>query len=238
MAKLVVPQEFQGLPVVTAEQMRNIDARAASEFGVPASRLMENAGRAVAEAVLGFVRSKGKDPAAARVVVSCGRGNNGGDGLAASRHLQGRVAEVRAFLVAVKEGRAYAPEVADNLAAASAAGVPVETVDRDLAAFTSACAQADALVDALLGTGSTGKPAGTVHKMIQLMNRSKKPVVSVDIPSGLMPDTGYHSGAFITASLTLALGLPKRGLLATHAQRNVGELRVLDIGFPKELLAR
>lgn len=91
-------------------------------------------------------------------------------------------------------------------------------------------------MDALLGTGSSGKPAGAVHKMIQAITRSGKPVVAVDVPSGLDPSSGHHSGAVVAAAVTCALGLPKRGLLAAPAKRYVGELKVLDIGFPPELL--
>ena len=68
------------------------------------------------------------------------------------------------------------------------------------------------------------------------MTRSGKPVVAIDLPSGVHPDTGYHSGVFVTAALTLTIGLPKRGLVTAHARRCVGELKVLDIGFPKDLL--
>ncbi|MEK9146318.1 MAG: NAD(P)H-hydrate epimerase, partial [Elusimicrobiota bacterium] len=70
----------------------------------------------------------------------------------------------------------------------------------------------------------------------QRMTKAGKPVLSIDIPSGLNPDTGYHSGAVVTAAQTYTLGLPKRGLLAAAAARFVGKLKVLDIGFPKELL--
>ncbi|OGR93786.1 MAG: hypothetical protein A2V88_05180 [Elusimicrobia bacterium RBG_16_66_12] len=93
------------------------------------------------------------------------------------------------------------------------------------------------MLDALLGTGSSGKPAGAIHHMISEINKAKKPVVAVDIPTGLHPDTGYHSGAYVAADLTLTLGLPKKGLLAPHAKPCVGTLKVLDIGYPSQLVA-
>jgi len=74
--------------------------------------------------------------------------------------------------------------------------------------------------------------------MIQRIMKAGKPVIAVDIPSGLHPETGYHSGVIITAAMTLTLGLAKRGLVAPAAQRFVGELKVLDIGFPKDLLKK
>ena len=94
----------------------------------------------------------------------------------------------------------------------------------------------DVILDGLLGTGASGKPTGVLHKVIQAVTRSKKPVIAIDLPSGIQPDTGYHSGVYVTAALTLTLGLPKRGLITPHARKYVGELKVLDIGFPKELL--
>jgi len=236
MAKMVIPDVYEGLPVVTAAVAQGLDRRAGKEYGITVQALMENAGKEVADAVLEWVASSGQAAADARIVVCCGRGNNGGDGLAAARYLKAAAPATAAFVAAAKDDRPYAAEVAENLERAKAAGVPVAVVDRDLAELEAALAGATHVVDALLGTGSMGKPAGTVHKMIQAVTRSKKPVASVDIPSGLAPDTGYHSGAFITAQLTLTLGLAKKGLLATHAQRNVGKLKVLDIGFPKELL--
>lgn len=238
MAKLVIPETFAGLPVVSAAQMQELDRRAAEEYGLPTLALMENAGKAVAEGVLEFLAQRGQPPAEAAVVVCCGRGHNGGDGLVAARYLKAAVRRVGVFLAAAKPGRPYAAPVAENLARAQEAGVPVERVELDTAGLAAALTQAAVAVDALLGTGSTGKPAGAVHKMIQALTRAPAPVVAVDLPSGLAPDTGYHSGAFVSAALTLTLGLAKRGLLATHARRNVGKLKVVDIGFPKELLQR
>src|SRR4051812_48934394 len=207
MAKIVIPEVYEGLPVVTAAVAQALDGRAEKEYGIPVLTLMENAGKEVADAVLAWVEEAGQPPADAKIVVCCGRGNNGGDGLVAARYLLAAAPGTTAFLAAAKDDRPYAAEVAENLERAKAAGVPVTIVDRDLAGLEAALASATHVVDALLGTGSTGKPAGTVHKMIQAITRSKKPVAAVDIPSGLAPDTGYHSGAFITAQLTLTLGL-------------------------------
>ena len=121
-----------------------------------------------------------------------------------------------------------------NLVKAKAAGVKITTAGSG-AGLAQALASCHLAIDALLGTGATGKPAGAIHHMIREMTLAKKPVVAVDIPSGLHPDTGYHSGVFVTADLTLALGLPKRGLLAPHAKAQVGILKVLDIGYPPAL---
>ena len=68
------------------------------------------------------------------------------------------------------------------------------------------------------------------------MRAAGKPIIAIDLPTGLHPDTGHHSGVFVTAALTLTLALPKRGLLASHAQKNVGQLKVVDLGYPPQLL--
>ena len=75
-----------------------------------------------------------------------------------------------------------------------------------------------------------------MHRVIQLMNKSARPIVAVDIPSGLSPDTGHHSGVFIIAKLTLTLGFAKSGLMAAHAQKNTGVIKVLPIGYPPGLI--
>jgi NAD(P)H-hydrate epimerase len=129
----------------------------------------------------------------------------------------------------------YPEIVQTNLDRARAAGVPISGAQEE-GALKSSLHEADVVIDALLGTGASGKPTGLVADVIQAIMRSKKPVIAVDLPSGIHPDTGYHSGVFVTAALTLTLGLAKRGLVTQHARKYVGELKVIDIGFPQELL--
>lgn len=233
--KTPLPSSYEGFPVVLAAQMRQIDFDATARFGVPALELMENAGKAVAAETVAFLTEKGVEPAKARVVVVCGRGANGGDGLVAARHLKQDGVSVTAFLCPPKKDEDYPELVRVNRDAALKAGVEVRQAGPE-AGLRDALAACDAVVDALLGTGSAGKPAGAVHHAVQEITRAKKPVVAVDIPTGLHPDTGYHSGVFVTADLTLTLGLPKRGLLTPHAAQYVGKLKVLDVGYPPELI--
>ncbi|MCX5795783.1 MAG: NAD(P)H-hydrate epimerase [Elusimicrobia bacterium] len=228
MSEELLPATYQGLPVVTAERMREIDRIATEQRGLKVIDLMENAGRAVARETAAFLASRG-----IRVAVCCGRGANGGDGLVAARILHGKGAEVQAFICSPR-GR-YPEPVQTNLDRALAAKVPVFPAE-DEAALQPGLADADIILDGLLGTGSSGEPEGAVRQVIEAIAGSKKPVVAIDLPSGLDPDTGRPSAACVTAALTLTLGLPKRGLVAAHARPFVGELKVLDIGFPKDLL--
>lgn len=232
-----IPAVWEGLPVVSAAAMRALDAAATEKHGIRALDLMENAGAAVAAECAAFLAGKGVSLKDAKIVVCCGRGANGGDGLVAARRLAEGGATVGAFLCPPKnDGAGRYPElVSVNLARAKAAGVTVTSAGQG-SGLDKALAWCDLAVDALLGTGATGKPAGAIHHMIREMTAAKKPVVAVDIPSGIHPDTGYHSGVFVAADMTLTLGLPKRGLLAPHAKASVGVLKVLDIGYPAALV--
>ncbi|OGR79376.1 MAG: NAD(P)H-hydrate epimerase [Elusimicrobia bacterium GWC2_64_44] len=237
MSKVPQVKEFDGYPVVTSGKMKYLDTKASSEYGIPSAVLMENAGRAVAQAALEFAAGElKKQPAGLKVVICCGKGNNGGDGLAAARFLKQAGAEVKVFILPPKE-TGYGELVVKNLEAARAAGVPVAMTEKgDLDALLAEFAGADLLLDALLGISAVGKPVGPVHRVIQLMNKSARPIIAVDIPSGLSPDTGHHSGVYIMARLTLTLGFSKSGLMAAHAQKNTGVIRVLPIGYPQALI--
>ncbi|MBI5624698.1 MAG: NAD(P)H-hydrate epimerase [Elusimicrobia bacterium] len=230
-----LPKTFQGLPVVSAGVMRLLDRAATERFKIAELALMENAGKGVALRALEFLQGPlAKAPDQASVVVCCGRGANGGDGLVAARFLKEAGAKVRVFICPAKDG-GYPVSVAANLERLKAAGVsaePVETTEP----LAAALKDAHLLLDALLGTGASGKPTGTIRQIIQAVTRSKVPVLAVDVPSGIHPDTGYHSGVYVTAAVTLTLGLAKRGLVAPHAKKYVGGLEVLDIGYPPELI--
>ena len=223
--------------MVTSEKMKYLDRKASLEHGIPARALMENAGRAVAEETLKFALAElGKKPEELRAAVCCGKGNNGGDGLVAARYLRQAGAQVKAFILSPRD-IGYPELVVANLQAAKDAGVTVAMTEKDgLEALAAEFAAADLLLDALLGISAVGKPVGPVRRVIQLMNKSGRPIVAVDLPSGLSPDTGHHSGVYIMAKLTLTLGFAKTGLMAAHAQPNTGKIMVLPIGYPPALI--
>lgn len=242
MAKQPIADSYQGFPVASADQMRRLDRLATEKYRLPVAQLMENAGRAVAREAVSYLQGTlGREIAGAPILICCGRGSNGGDGLAAGRILREMGARVCVHICPPRKesGQAaaggYSEPVSENLERAKAAGVEIHQAGPQ-GGLAEHLKQSVLVLDALLGTGSSGKPAGAIHHMIQEIGKSKKPVLSIDLPSGLHPDTGYHSGVFITAAMTLTLGLPKRGLLAAHAQKHVGELKVLDIGYPEALI--
>jgi NAD(P)H-hydrate epimerase len=209
---------------VTREEMQEIDRRAMEEFGVPVETLMENAGRAVADAV-----AERTSPACP-VVAVCGRGNNGGDGFAAARLLAERGFEVEVLAL----GKAYDPS--------TATGRNWERARESLPFVGRLKTRPMAvLVDAIFGTGLSRPVEGRERELIREMNALDRrwfPVVAVDIPSGLDANTGKPLGAAVEASATVTMGLPKVGFRSAGARKYLGELIVADIGFPPALLGR
>ncbi len=207
-------------PLVSAAEMRALDRHTIETLGIPGALLMESAGRAVAEAVLvelSFARP-------GDVLVVCGGGNNGGDGLVAARHLQQIGVPVRVALVGVR-GR-LAPDAAANLARAKAVEVPIET-------GPVRTAGAALVVDALLGTGSTRAVEGPVAVAIRRIEAARPAVrvVAVDLPSGLDADTGQIRGVAVSADATIAIGLPKLGLALEPGRTLAGRILVARIGI-------
>jgi NAD(P)H-hydrate epimerase len=162
----------------------------------------------------------------ARTAVVCGVGNNAGDGLAAARHLHrwGKLASVSCIDLARLQGSA-----AKELVALRRIGVEIAG-DLQLEG-------ADAVVDAIFGTGLSRRPEGAFAAWIEAINSSQKQVIAVDVPSGLDADTGVAYSPTVQASTTVTLGLPKPGLLAGDGPRLAGDVWVADIGVPFEAYA-
>lgn len=213
---------LNAVPVATAAQMAEVDRIAAEELGISLDLLMENACRQVATVARLFLG----DVSGKRIVAFVGTGNNGGDALGALRRLSGWGAEVGAVLSGpVERLRPLARKQHDLLAARSVA--------RD-----ATVEDADLLIDGLLGYSASGPPRGAVADLIRAANVSRVPILAVDVPSGLHPDTGEPLGVTIRAALTVTLALPKRGLLVTRSSALVGELILADIGIPPEAFGR
>ena len=221
------------MKVVTASQMRELDRRATEEFGIPSLLLMENAGlQAVLEMERSFPRLR-----TSRVAIVCGRGNNGGDGFVVARHLFDRGTAVEIFLLAKRSD--VKGDARTNLEIIRKMGVPISEIptSQDLQATREVIGGADMVVDAILGTGTTGAAKGLFAEAIDLLNRSGRPIVALDIPSGLSSDEGGIPGPSINATLTITFGLPKRGLILFPAASQAGRVVTVDIGLPSQLLS-
>ncbi len=218
--------------LTTAAQMREMDRRTIEDYGVPGLVLMENAALRVVDVIAErFGPLKGK-----RIAVVCGKGNNGGDGLAIARHLAVRFgSEVRVFLSTQTHN--YAGDAAVNLKIAQAIELDLHYCDLTSGFPKTKSGRPDFIVDALLGTGIAKGILGASAEVVEAMNASGCPIIAVDVPSGLDADTGEVAGACVKATLTVTFVLPKIGLMVYPGAEYVGELVVADIGMPRQVMA-
>ncbi len=218
--------------LVKAAVMRSLDQEAWRRYGIPGIVLMENAGLSVVHYLL--ERFWDARPSGRKVLILAGPGNNGGDGLVVGRHLYNRGAGVEILLTAAPDS--YQGDAAVNLKIVSAAGIPHWVFDADgCSRLAGALDRADLVVDALFGTGFRGLPQEPLASLIGMVNASGKPVLAVDLPSGMEADTGVVAGACIRADLTVTLGLPKLGLYLDPGAVYAGKVVVGDISFPPGL---
>ena len=221
------------MKTLSREEVREVDRRAIEAFGVPGVVLMENAGAGAAR-LLAAVGITGP------VVIACGKGNNGGDGFVIARHLDLAGHSVQLLLACQPEE--VRGDAAVNLQIARRAGLPITCLaGREQADWEAALAGAEWIVDALLGTGASGAPTGTVAVAIKAINavreRSGARVLAVDLPSGLDCDTGQAAGACVQAELTATFVAPKRGFDATGAAARTGRVEVIGIGAPRAAIS-
>jgi len=219
-------------------QCRRIDRLATDEFGLPGVVLMENAGRGVADLIVEL----GID---GPVAICCGKGNNAGDGFVIARHLALRGYDPRVLLWG--EPDELSGDAAVNFQVIRRTGILIETfptnnfADRwesDLMRIRAQFDRAEWIVDALLGTGAGGDPRPPLDRVIELINRAACRRLAVDVPSGLDCDTGIPSNHTVRAKHTCTFVAPKTGFLTPAAADYVGQVHVLDIGAPREVLDR
>ncbi len=213
--------------VVSAREMGNIDRYAIEEFGIPGVVLMENAGRNVIKVIRDYFRG---DFSEKRVTVVCGKGNNGGDGFVIARHLVNKGVSVNVFMAAKMES--IKGDALINLQVWQRMGAVLHEIDE----LNRALRHSDLVVDALFGTGFKGEARGIHAEVIRLINDVGKPVVAVDLPSGLEADTGKVFGPCVKAEHTVTFALPKLGLILYPGADFVGELHVADISIPNKVL--
>lgn len=219
---------------VTAQKMKEIDRRAIQEYGIASIVLMENAGRGVSEVAIRMLQDTGNN----RVSIFCGKGNNGGDGFTAARHLINKEVEVVTFLVGRREE--LSADTQTNFKILLKMGMKIEDIQDDdgLKRIKEKVLNTDLIIDALLGIGLSGEVKGLYKRMIEFLNQIPNPILSVDVPSGLDADSGRVCGAAIKAKKTATLGLVKSGLVTEEGINYAGEVVVIDIGIPKFNLFR
>lgn len=220
--------------LLSAIQARELDRIAISEVGISEDALMESAGQAVALAM----GREWNDLRGKRVAILCGKGNNGADGMVAARHLLNEGMSVGVVIASTEADlKGAAKRQADIL---GKLGLQL-TFAHDNAGLQLAKAvfmSADCIVDALYGTGFKGAVTDFPAALLIAMNATGKPVVSVDLPSGMDADTGAVRGACAYAALTVSFGLAKLGLALQPGKSFCGKLVVADIGIPLSLVSR
>lgn len=214
------------MKVLTAPQMREVDLRTIAS-GIPGLVLMENAGHRVIE----LLQEKFAPLSRHRVVVLCGKGNNGGDGFVVARQLHTRLRPGSLDVVFAGKAADLTGDAAVNFQMLAACGCPVAE------AITPEMRPATIVIDALLGTGLSGPARGQMLELIHEINTGfpAARVVAVDIPSGLASDTGATLGEAVRADYTVTFTAPKVGQVLPPNCDSVGELRVGAIGSPPEL---
>ncbi|MBI1735827.1 MAG: NAD(P)H-hydrate dehydratase [Candidatus Rokubacteria bacterium] len=213
--------------------MRALDRRAITALGIPGATLMEHAGRGAAEAIVAAFPSLARSRRPVAIV--CGKGGNGGDGFVVARHLKRRGIPVQVLLTSPE--RDVSGDAGGKLAEMKRAGIRPRLVDDERAAGER-LARAALVVDALLGTGARGAPAALVAAMIERINASGRPVVALDVPSGLPADGEPPAGPVVRAELTTTFAGLKRGLVIGAGVELAGRVVVVPIGVPEAEVRR
>ncbi len=220
------------MPSLTRQQVRRVDELAIEALGISGLVLMENAGRNTADAVERFCESKaiGKDRP---VAIVAGAGNNGGDGFVVARHLSMRSWPVRVFLVSPRQK--IGGDADANLRIIERLGLEIHPLDsQGVSQLAGELASAGVVVDAIGGTGIQGPLRGDLAVAVDQVNAAGRPVIAVDIPTGLDCDSGQPTGPVVRADLTVTFVASKVGFDKTSAKQYTGDVIVADIGIPAE----
>jgi hydroxyethylthiazole kinase-like uncharacterized protein yjeF len=217
------------LRAVTRAEMAEIDRRANLEFAIPTLLLMENAGLRSSD----IARAEFAEGRCDRIVVVCGRGNNGGDGFVAARHLSNAGLPVEVFYCGDPQRVRESSDPGRNAEILRRMGLAPRSLTSAAALDISPRAL---VVDALFGTGLRSEVRGLERDVIGRIVASGARVLAIDVPSGLDADEGVPLGVAVRATTTVALGLPKRGFFLRDGPAHAGKLVVADISLPRPFL--
>lgn len=217
--------------VLTADEMREMDRSTIEDFGLPGRVLMENAGRGAARVLM----KAWPDLSGKPVGIIAGRGNNGGDGFVIARYLVRYGIKPTVYLLS--EGSRLSGDAAANFSLLAPSGITVREMPDEscLETYKTEMIHQALWVDAILGTGLNSEVKGYFKTIIEFINNLKKPVLAVDIASGLHTDTGRPCGACIRADVTATFAYPKLGHVLFPGAACTGRLHVIDIGIPDRI---
>lgn len=218
------------MKIADAHTIRDIDRIAVEKYGISGLQLMENAGRGVSEIAIRELGSK----AASSVVIFCGKGNNGGDGYVAARHLHNAGITAKIFsLCEINELKGDAAANASTWVKMGGAVDELLSVEA-LGTALPSIQKADIVIDAIFGTGLSTDVTGLHASAIKSINKNSKKILSIDIPSGIHATTGAVLGEAVRAHFTATMAMPKLGLLLFPGRAHAGAVEIVDIGVPRE----
>lgn len=219
--------------IISKEQMYEIDNKAQKNFLLPLNVIMEQAGYQIALSVCEYLNND----TTKKITIVAGKGNNAGDALVAARYLFDQGFNIRLFML--NSTKELSPLTLDNFNILKAMGIEAVSLEQTHTwdRFTISLRLSDVILDAILGIGFEDVLAENYEKAINLINQIPTPKIAIDVPSGTCADTGKVPSVAIQASLTLTLCLPKIGLFLAPASKHVGDLKVLPLNIPKQLLA-
>ena len=214
------------IPIISTNQMKQVDRLAVKKYGLQLIQMMENAGRNLAKLTKVLL---GNSVLKKHIIVVSGKGNNGGGGLVSARHLSNWGAKVTLMLP--EEPLFGVPEIQRKIIQ----NLPIERKIGKNAYQEISSSNAEMILDTMIGYGLKANPKGWIASMITKINELKTTVLALDVPSGLDASTGEIHNPCIRASVTMTIALPKSGLLKKNAKEAVGTLYLCDIGIPNIL---
>lgn len=220
--------------IATVEEMKELDRATIEELGISGLVLMENAGLRVAAAAKELL----PDIDGKKITVIAGKGNNGGDGFVVARHLINMGAEVKVLLLCGPNDVTGDAKVNLDILLKMDQKIHVVIDEKSINILRIALVYSDLVIDAIFGIGFKGVTKKPLADIIDIINEAGKPIIAVDVPSGLEANTGKVHGSCIKATCTVTFGLPKLGLMVFPGAKYVGQLQIGDISIPQSLIER
>lgn len=217
------------MKLVSSKQMRDMDVMAIKNKKIPSTELMENAGLGIAESIMAYMLL---DEDTASFAIFCGKGNNGGDGFVAGRHLYLAGYDVTFYVIAEKNKLSKDARLNYN----ACDELNIEIIQLDSIEQLPDLLDSDFIIDAIFGTGFTGPPKGMSAELIEYLNSQLQEIISIDLPSGLNADDGQYEGAVVEADFTFTLAQPKYGLYVSPGRELAGEVEIVPIGIPVDVI--
>ncbi|MCP4650171.1 MAG: NAD(P)H-hydrate epimerase [PVC group bacterium] len=217
---------------VDAQQMKELDRKAQEEYGIPGLILMENAGLRASEVAIELLKKRKSK----KTLIFCGPGNNGGDGFVVARHLLNNKFKVKIFLLADESKIKGDALINFNILRKMKTDIEQVNSLENLKRIKPALKSTGLVVDGIFGIGLNKDIGGIFKDVIDVINRAKKTVIALDIPSGLCADTGKIFSTCICAHTTVTFGAAKKGFFKGKGKRQSGKVVVSDISFPQRLI--